>query len=188
MAELIDKFKLPIGLSLVGAVLIIGGLVTSNFNNQKVKQFSKESVVQSSKVKVDVSGAVKSPGVYELSADSRVEQAIAAAGGVSDQVNREYISKSLNLAQKISDGLKVYIPFQGEQFSGSVAGVNAQLNKQVNINTASNSELDSLSGIGPVTSSKIISNRPYQSIDELLSKKIVSKSVFDKIKDLIVAY
>lgn len=192
MAEIIEKYKIPIGLSLIGIVLILGGLFTSNFKPKDLpagrQGFPKESIVNNKQIKVDVSGAVKSPGVYQLDADARVEQAILAAGGVTDQANQEYLSKYLNMAQKVSDGIKIYIPAKDEQPSTVVAGASIQVNQKININTASLSELDSLSGIGPVTSSKIISGRPYQSIEELLDKKILSKTVFEKIKDQISVY
>ena len=58
----------------------------------------------------------------------------------------------------------------------------------IDINAASESELDTLSGIGPVTAGKIIDNRPYGSLEELVSKKAVSSSVFEKIKDHISVY
>ena len=70
--------------------------------------------------------------------------------------------------------------------SVSVAGASTQA--QVNINTASQSDLESLPGIGPVTASKIISDRPYQIVEDLVNKKAVSKAVFEKIKDQIVVY
>ena len=188
--EKLEKFKLPIALSFLGLVLIIGGIFASGLTKQKPKDFPKESLVQAQKtISVDVSGAVKNPGVYQLTEGVRIEDAIKAAGGFSQTANQEYISKSLNLAQKLSDGGKVYVPSEGEQVSSSVnsqvAGVSTN---QVNINTATESELDSLAGVGPVTASKIISGRPYQSIEELTSKKVISKAVFDKIKDQLVLY
>lgn len=57
----------------------------------------------------------------------------------------------------------------------------------VNVNTATSSELDALPGVGPVTAGKIIINRPYRSVDELLSKNAVSSKVFSQIKDKVTA-
>ncbi len=196
MREQIEKFKLPIGLSLVGVVLIIGGMLLNKPKPAPAAAgFPKESLVTTSQktLSVDVSGAVSKPGVYDLSDGSRIEDAVALAGGFTEGVNKEYISKSLNMAQKLSDGTKIYIPFEGEQpariATQSVAGGgNTSNNSSVNINTATQAELESLPGIGPVTASKIISDRPYQTIEDLLNKKIVSKTVFDKIKDQLVLY
>ncbi len=192
-----DKFKLPIALSVVGIVLIIGGIFTSGIGKAKPNPpaggFPKESLVTENQkmISVDVSGAVQKPGVYSLNEGSRIEDAVLAAGGITESANTEYISKYLNMAQKLSDGTKIYIPKVGEQgvspvSAGSVAGASA--NAVVNINTATQAELETLSGIGPVTASKIISDRPYQTAEDLLNKKVVSKSVFEKIKDSISLY
>ncbi len=190
--EKLDQFKLPIGLSLVGIVLIIGGVFASGLTKAKPKEFPKESLVENQKmISVDVSGAINKPGVYQLKDGGRIEDAVIAGGGFSEDANKEYVSKYLNMAQKLSDGSKVYVPVEGEQVSGSVgsgvvAGVNTSA--KVNINTATQAELEALPGIGPVTASKIISGRPYQTAEDLLNKKAVSKSVFDKIKDQLVVY
>lgn len=193
--EKVEKFKLPLGLSLVGLILIIGGIFASGVDKSPQtssgQDFPKESLVFEQKlVTVDISGAVNTPGVYKFKEGSRIEEAVAQAGGFSDKANQEYISKSLNMAQKLVDGSKIYIPFMGETVisgasttTGTVAGATS-----VNINTASQSELEALPGVGPVTASKIISNRPYQDIGELLSKKVVGKSVFEKIRNSLVLY
>lgn len=190
--EKLERFKLPIALLFVGLVLMIGGVFASGLNKQSSKDFPKESLVQSQKmISVDVSGGVSSPGVYQLKDGSKVVDAIKEAGGFSEDANQEYISKYLNMAQKLSDGTKIYVPFAGEstanlKIGGQISGVSQS--SRININTASQTELEALPGIGPVTASKIISNRPYQDAGELLSKKVVGKSVYDKIKDLLVLY
>lgn len=191
--EIIEKFKIPIGLSLIGVVLIIGGFFASGLDQAKPQGFPKESLVDSKKlISVDVSGAVAKVGVYQLAEGSRIEEAIAAAGGFNDQANQEYISKHLNMAQRLMDGTKVYVPSVGETWSSSIqTGTNvagAQTLTTVNINTATQAELEALPGIGPVAASKIISNRPYQRAEELLSKKVIGKATFEKIKDAISVY
>lgn len=190
--EVLDKFKIPIALSLVGIVLIVGGSIVSS-KKPEAKNFPQESLVQEQKsIQVDVSGAVNSPGVYPLPEGSRIEDALKSAGGIAEDANIEFVSKSLNLAQKMSDGSKVYIPFEGESSGGvqggAVAGATVNSSGQVNINTSSQAELESLPGIGPVTASKITNGRPYLAIEELLNKKIVGKAVYEKIKDLIVVH
>ncbi len=192
--EMLEKFKLPIALGLMGIVLIVGGVFVSGLSKAKPKEaFPKESLVSQAQktISVDVSGAVNKPGVYKLTEGNIIQDAIAAAGGFAETANKEYISKYLNMAQKLSDGSKVYVPTEGEamttiQSTGVVAGLSTQA--KVNINTATQPELEALAGIGPVTASKIISDRPYQTIDDLTAKKIVSKAVFEKIKDQIVTY
>lgn len=196
--EKLNQFKLPIGLSLVGIVLILGGIFSSGLNKSRSRDFPKESLIDSQKmISVDVSGAVAAPGVYKLKDGSRIEDVVMAAGGFTELVNKEYVSKYLNMAQKLSDGSKVYVPFAGEQVSGSqgsgtVAGTTAlsgtSASVKVNINTASQVELEALPDIGATRASKIISERPYKEVEDLLNKKIIGKSVFEKIKDSIVVY
>lgn len=192
--ELLERYKIPLALSLVGIVLIIGGIFASGVGKSSksvsAKSFPKESLVstppQLTQLKIDISGAVENPGVYTLTPDSRVEDALKSAGGIKTEANQEYISKSLNLSQKLSDGMKIYVPFQGEVSGGVVAGVStSSQGSTIGINSATPEGLDSLPGVGPVTAQKIISGRPYQSLDDLVNKKVVSKSVFEKIKDQI---
>lgn len=135
-----------------------------------------------------MAGAVNNPGVYSLNSGVRIEDAIAAAGGVTAKANQSYINQTLNLAQKISDGIKIYIPEEGQTNSKEVTGVETTASSLININTAIADELDSLPGVGPVTAQNIIKNRPFSSVDELLSKKAVNDATFDKIKGLLSAY
>lgn len=159
--------------------------------SQPVRSFITPSTKQ---VTIDIEGAVQKPGVYPLPANSRIQDALIAAGGLAQNADRQRIAQTLNLAATLTDSAKLYIPAVGEQYAGpegmssndsttAVAGSSV-----VNINQASETDLDSLSGIGPVTAQKIIANRPYQSTQELLDKKIVGQSVFTKIKDKISVY
>lgn len=195
--ELVTSYKLPVLLTLVGGVLLAGGLFT-NFSQTTVKKtaagdFPKESIVSpdniSKNIKIDVSGAVKTPGVYSFSTDSRIEDAIKRAGGFSEGADKEFISKKLNLSQKLSDGAKIYVPFAGENYSPQfmTSGVSTAVSTGglIGINSSDSKTLEALPGIGAVTAQKIISGRPYTQAGELLSKKIVSKSVYEKIKDQI---
>lgn len=188
--ELLERFKIPMALSLLGVVLILGGLYLSP---KPQKQYPQESLVQlvQNQLIVDISGAVVSPGVYKLAEGSRIEDLLVLAGGFQDNANKEYISKHLNKAQKLSDGIKIYIPFQADQqinsnSSTQILGISAT--EKININTASQSQLEALSGIGQVTANKIITGRPYQTVEELISKKIIGNSLFTKIKEEITVY
>ena len=111
------------------------------------------------------------------------------------------VSKNINLAQKLQDSSKIYIPSQKEvrQFGGpglstvgegggQIAGVSGLAAGKININTASQAQLESLWGIGEKRAADIIANRPYQSIDELVTKAKIPKSVVEKIKDKIAIY
>lgn len=208
--SILNKYKIPIIIGFVGLVLLIGGIITSGIIPKTFTAPAGASLIKSSKsltpaspatagvanlmkIKVDISGAVATPGVYEMASDARIEDVIKDAGGIKSGVDEAYFSKSINLAGKLTDGMKIYIPFKSEAISvqtgSNVAGVSAEnTNQLININSASASELDKLPGVGEVTSQKIIENRPYQGIEELVSKKAVSRSVYEKIKDKISTY
>src|SRR5262249_27746718 len=145
------------------------------------------SPTETNKIVIDVEGAVQKPGIYSLGSQAREEDAITAAGGLSPKADAGAITKGMNMAARLSDGMKLYIPFAGEQpmtstGDQSVAGASAT---SVSVNSATEAQLDSLPGVGPVTAGKIISNRPYTTLDDLVSKKAVTSSVFSKIKDLV---
>lgn len=168
------------------------GLIGLFFSNKSASEdivFEANSIQQNpSEAKtifIDIEGAVVVPGLYKLPQDSRIQDSLIAAGGLSATADREYIAKNLNLATKLTDGAKIYVPSIGEAVIG---GAVLNSSSQININTGSQSGLESLPGIGPVTAAKIIEGRPYGSIDELLSKKIVGSKVFNQIKDKITVY
>ncbi|OGD85502.1 hypothetical protein A2696_01110 [Candidatus Curtissbacteria bacterium RIFCSPHIGHO2_01_FULL_41_13] len=158
----------------------------SSKDDIKIISSEESASSKAGEIIVHVDGAVKNPGIYKLAADSRVNDAVVAAGGLSQDAD----SARINLAAKLSDGTKVYIPSHNDPVSsgsaGSVAGeVAASL---ININTATEAQLDSLPSIGPVTAQKIIASRPYSAKEDLLSKKAVGSATYDKIKDLITVY
>ncbi len=151
---------------------------------------STNTEVESATILVDVSGAVQSPGVYKLPMNARLGDALVKAGGLSSQADREWVGKTLNLAKEVKDGEKIYIPIlnsqiSNAQISNSMPDNNANL---ININTASEGELDGLNGIGAVRAKAIIAARPYTNIEELVSKAKIPESVYEKIKDSIAVY
>jgi competence protein ComEA len=139
---------------------------------------------------VDIEGAVVIPGVYKLTQNSIIQDALVASGGLSAAADRDWVSKNINLAAKLSDGAKIYIPKIGEITTSSpqTSTTDTSTSALVNINTASSDALDALPGVGPVTVDKIVNGRPYQNINELLDKKVVSSKVFSEIKDKISTY
>ena len=109
--------------------------------------------------------------------------------------DKNWIAKNINQAQKLIDGVKIYIPQKTEtnqeltqNNSLNALKTSSNLTQLININTATAMVLDQLPGIGEVTTQKIVDHRPYKSIDELLNNKVVNKSVFEKIKDKITAF
>ena len=200
LSPIFRKYWIPIILGILGLIFLGYGLIglmaskssdefvlDKNFNNKDIKFPKEEAIV------VDIEGAIISPGVYNLPKDARVKDLLVKAGGLSQTADRIWFAKNINLASKLSDGGKIYVPSQSEVKSGSpsVEGVSTGITSNsglININTASSSQLDSLSGVGPVTAAKIIQNRPYQTINDLTSKKIIGSKVFSQIKDKISTY
>lgn len=131
---------------------------------------------------VDISGAVDRPGVYEMELGSRVQDLIDTAGGFHEDVDVSYVSKHMNRASELADGMKLYVPFLGEEVDQHIEASNTR-SDGISINKASSSELESLSGIGPKTAQKIIENRPYSKIEELLTKRILFESTYKSIEE-----
>ncbi len=141
-------------------------------------------------ITVDIEGAVKNPGVYSLPGGSRVEDAVTTAGGFTSTADKTKIAQAINLSAKLADSMKIYIPAIGDTVvlgASTDTGSNTTTG-QININTANLSDLDNLPGVGPVTAQKIIDNRPYSSVEDLQTKKIVKANVYAEIKDKITVY
>lgn len=144
---------------------------------------------QASTILIDIAGAVARPGVYSLAISSRVEDAIAAAGGLSAEADTDRLAKVVNRAAKLSDGAKIYIPKVDDTMTGP-GPVNDPLTSYnivtglhpVSVNAASQSELQALPGIGPATAKKIISGRPYTNLEELVAKKAMGGALFEKLR------
>ena len=113
----------------------------------------QEDLVQADTIFVYVCGAVCNPGVYELPADSRAYEAVAQAGGMSENAAGTVV----NLAEVLTDGQKLQIPFQGEvsELQGSDNG-EITTDSRVNINTASVEEQMTLKGIGQTRAEQIL--------------------------------
>jgi competence protein ComEA len=143
---------------------------------------------------VDVAGAVVAPGLYHLAAGSRVGDAIQAAGGFSPRVDADRVAAELNLAATLTDGQQVRVPSRDDDrvaASGSdnAPGAPGGGGARINLNSATQAELESLPGIGPVTAGKIIASRtesPFRTVDELRERGLVGEKTFDAIRPLVV--
>lgn len=209
--EYLKENLLFVGLTLGGLILMGVGL----WQYLRIEPEPKVEFVSSSEAEVkgasntqdqiaiDVEGEVQKPGVYHLKNGVRLQDGLIAAGGLSPQADREYVAKKLNQAQKLTDGMKIYIPKIGEASSNKLLATTEAADEAstpeliadtieensgiININSASEKELDTLPKIGPVTAKKIISGRPYAVVEDLVSKKILGQKTFDGLKDKIVA-
>lgn len=139
---------------------------------------------------VHVSGAVVAPGVYEIPLNSRVHHAIQMAGGSLPNANLQ----AINLADKVIDGQKIIVPAL-EDTIGKTASSSpkpAEQSSPININTANQSELETLPGIGPAKAAAIIeyrtTNGPFQSLEDLMQIPGIGSNICEEIKDLIIIH
>lgn len=198
---------------------IITGLISSN---DKEKPLAGSSLLQSAQgavtskaaqaktVRVQVSGAVLEPGIYDVPASCRVEEAIAAAGGLTENADSERV----NLVRKVRDGMQIRVPVQkaartsrtqrksaqaksglgesaSKKYGSAKAGSGKKNNNQmlrVCINSASASELQQLPGIGPALAQRIVETRNsgrFTSVEDLLRVPGIGKAKLAKLRDYV---
>lgn len=158
-------------------------------SEKEVKKEEKEESPEQDLITVDVKGAVKSPGIYDLPVGSRVHDAVQKAGGLTEEAD----SKSLNLAQKISDEALVYVPTKGEeaasQQAASGTSPSTSKEKKVNLNKASLEELKQVKGLGGKRAQDIIDHREangkFKSVDELKKVSGIGAKTIEKLKDYV---
>lgn len=187
----------------LGVLFLIGGVVW--WIHSSSTESSVEIIEESDHVvMVEIAGAINKPGVYEMTGDSRVNDLLERAGGLMNTADTSWISKTLNKAAVVEDGEKIYIPFVDEgnhstsstanelggdqTISSDISGFSSGEERMVNINTSSAIELESLWGIGRITAQKVIEQRPYSKVEELLEKGILKKNVYDRNKNMMSVY
>ncbi len=204
------------------AVLLTGCIITSLIStNDKEKALSGGSSLQSAQgavtskaaqvktVRVQVSGAVLEPGIYDVPASCRVEEAITAAGGLTENADSECV----NLVRKVRDGMQIRVPVQkaartsrtqrknaqaksglGESASGKSGSVKAgsgrnnSIMQSVRINSASAGDLQQLPGIGPALAQRIVETRSrgrFTSVEDLLRVPGIGKAKLAKLRDYV---
>lgn len=145
---------------------------------------TSQDVLLQPKIIVFVCGEVNKPGVYELNADCRLFEAVEAAGGMTENADKNY----QNLARIVQDGEQIIIPDKESSVSGDKASMNKQ-SKLININNADVKELTSISGIGESRATAIIMYREqhgkFKRIEDIKNVDGIKDSLFQKIKDQI---
>lgn len=182
-----------------------------NHENIKNKETNK---TDKNKIVIYIIGEVKQEGVYELDENSRISDAIEKAGGTKENADLSQI----NLAYKIEDGMRIYIPKKGELVQDkekiedktqeivtgkstditNTTSVNTNLStnkksktdiEKINLNKATQTELETLPGIGPSTAEKIIAYRKengnFKNIEDIMNVNGIGESKYSKIRDLI---
>ena len=219
--------KQKIIIAIIGSMIIIAFLyyiytkenITVISNEESLEENTVENVEEETKTEEDnkiivhISGAVNKEGIVELEENSRISDAIYQAEGLAENAD----TKNINLAFKLEDGMKIYIPAIGESIeeneqsqnestidetskyiTSSSGGIQEQQinknsdqekNEKININTATQTELETLPGIGPSTSLKIVNYRQehgkFQSIEDIKEVSGIGDAKYENIKNLI---
>jgi competence protein ComEA len=166
-----------------GGALSAGGFVVA-------ADLGPSTAVAARRLVVDVEGAVARPGLVQVPVGARVGDALERARGVAADADLAAAAMALNLAQEVSDGLKVVVPAMGEGSAEGSAGdpADAPGGGAIDLNHATEAELDGLPGVGPATIAKIVAARqetPFQSVDDLRSRGVVGDATFGKLRDLV---
>ncbi len=195
---------------LVWICLVIVGILVVNFyqterKNEIVfakKSFEEEIVKKNDDQKkevsmpviskvfmVDVKGAIQKPGVIQCNEGERVYDAIRLAGGFKEKAD---VNK-VNLAEKIFDEMVIYVPFIGEETDQTIItnrGDETKENETIDINHASQSELEKIPGVGPAKAKNILDyidkNGPFTSVEQLESVNGIGKKSLEKMTPFIV--
>ena len=206
MFNLSNQEKITIIFLLIVIIIALGIILYKNFNfeekftiNPPVNSLENNSTVKIEvpPVIIHITGAVKSPGVYQLKSTDRVVDALKIAGGATEEGNLD----AVNLAALLKDGQKIIIPYKILKISEAENNENlykniedmypssATTSGKININTANSSTLQTLPGIGPVLSERIIEYRNQNGlfgiIDDIKDVSGIGEKKFEGIKDLI---
>jgi|YelNatPaOPRAMG01_1025707.scaffolds.fasta_scaffold00897_2 competence protein ComEA len=167
--------------------LLIFSVFLINFNSREEKKEIENYII------VHIAGAVKMPGVYRLLEGSRVIDGIQSAGGALPSADLD----RLNLADYLQDGSKVFVPEKSLPSNSilksdkekDIKDKNSASSNKININYATEKELENLPGIGPSLAKRIVEyreqNGPFKDIEEIKNVKGIGDKKFEQIKDLI---
>lgn len=178
------------GVIAVALVGIAAVLFDRRFSQRELPRL--EVADPAAEIVVYVSGAIRNPGIYALTEGDRIADALKLAGGATEEADLD----RLNQAVRIQDEMQIHVPRRGESSlqaatlpasSASIASSAATTGPIVHVNRASAAELESLPGVGPVTSARILDYRAknggFRSKEQLKDLKLISAATFEKIKD-----
>jgi competence protein ComEA len=182
-----------IGLIVVAVIAAVAGAYAlyRAMDERSAPPIVIEDAAATMPVVVDVRGAVESAGVYELPPGARVQDAVAAAGGLTEVADLA----TVNLARRLRDGEVVVIvelpaPGSTPQPTMSTGETSSESSSsRININTATAEELEVLSGVGQVTAARIIAfreqNGPFRSVDDLIHVQGIADRTIDGFRDMV---
>ncbi len=150
---------------------------------------TEESTTLEAVIFVDIKGAVKKPGIYQMKVGDRVKDALDAAGGLTEEAD----SQKVNLAKRLEDQMVIVVPKVGEEAEEIPAGETrneATKEGKVNINTATVEELKTLKGVGEKKAEAIIEyrkkNGSFQTKEDLMKVRGIGKKLFESFQERIV--
>ena len=197
-----ESWSLAIKSAVIGGVLLllvgVGGLLPKKEEAVEeseavvttvLAEKTEENTTLEAVIFVDIKGAVKKPGVYQMKAGDRVKDAIDAAGGLTAEAD----SQKVNLAQRVEDQMVIVVPKVGEEAEAIPAGVTSKETSKegkVNINTATVEELKTLKGVGEKKAEAIIEyrkkNGSFKTKEDLMKVRGIGKKLFDSFQERIV--
>ncbi|TKH16024.1 hypothetical protein FC678_00960 [Peribacillus simplex] len=161
----------------------------------EIEQNENETAAEPVIIKVDVKGAVKSPGIFTAQAGDRVIDLISAAGSFTDKADKNKV----NFAQIVEDQMVIYVPEIGEEVTGDLENIQVGSSGDaatkgasgglVNLNTATQEDLETLTGIGPSKANSILEYREtvgkFMEVDELKKVTGIGDKTFERLRDSI---
>ena len=197
-----ESWSLSAKAAVIGGILLILVGVGGLFSKKEVSMEETEVVVttmlaektevsttQETVIFVDIKGAVKNPGVYQMKVGDRVKDALDAAGGLTEEAD----SQKVNLAKRLEDQMVIVVPKVGEEAEEIPAGVTSKEEAKegkVNINTATVEELKTLKGVGEKKAEAIIEyrkkNGSFQTKEDLMKVRGIGKKLFESFQERIV--
>ena len=189
IAVIVAFLLIPHGQADNGQIVLSEQNPLQDINEEDSKEENKAALLPAV-IMIDVKGAVRHPGVYTMEVGNRIIDAINAAGGYLPDAD----SRLLNHAMKLTDELLIYVPLVGEELLESEISLVLQQKSQsndglVNINTADESLLMTINGIGPAKASAIIKYRdehgPFSSPESIMDVSGIGKKTFEKLEHQI---
>jgi len=197
-----ESWSLSAKAALIGGILLILVGMGSLFSKKEesveettvvemtvLAEKTEVSTTQETVIFVDIKGAVKNPGVYQMKVGDRVKDALDAAGGLTDEAD----SQKVNLAKRLEDQMAIVVPKVGEEAEEIPAGETrkeATKEGKVNINTATVEELKTLKGVGEKKAEAIIEyrkkNGSFKTKEDLMKVRGIGKKLFDSFQERIV--